>query len=187
VWLYEDHKSQMDFNGKVQKLCSVLASTATAAFTRAVINTEGDFSKYAERMPVFDCRVFQLPNKEEATACFLWREIDATKNAISSAARYYFSHKKLQNKSGPEMQEMMFQEHGVNFIDYPDSFKRGTYVKRFLIEKPNPIDPEKTVLRSSVSRFILPKLSTIANRVDVIFDGVEPVVYTADLPGGNDQ
>ncbi len=57
------------------------------------------------------------------------RERDATKNAISMAARALFSYQTLHEKTGDEMQEMMFGE-GVNFNDYPAPFKRGTFVLR---------------------------------------------------------
>jgi tRNA(His) guanylyltransferase len=85
--------------------------------------------------PHFDARVISLPTLEEATNMMLWREMDATKNAVSMAAHSMFSHKSLQNKSGPQMQERMFKEKGINFNDYPDFFKRGTFVKRVVYER----------------------------------------------------
>jgi tRNA(His) 5'-end guanylyltransferase len=33
------------------------------------------------------------------------------------------------------MQEMLFQEEGINFNDYPARFKRGAYVQRRTFEK----------------------------------------------------
>lgn len=60
-----------------------------------------------------------VPSKIEAVNAFIFRELDATKNAISMAAQSMFSHKELQHKNGKEMQEMMWQQRGVNFNDYP--------------------------------------------------------------------
>ena len=76
-------ESQFLFDGKFQKLVSVLAGMASAKFSRLA-------NKFLplkdELLPVFDCRVWQVPTKAEAANVFLWRELDATKNAISMAA-----------------------------------------------------------------------------------------------------
>lgn len=56
---------------------------------------------------------------------FLWRQIDATRNAIQMAGREYFSHKELHNQSRNEIQEMLYYGHGVNFNDYSAIRKRG--------------------------------------------------------------
>ncbi len=186
VWYSDSIDSQIFFDRKIQKMVSVLASLATVMFNdccrdNMMLSSNG-------MMPVFDCRAFQLPNKMEATNAFLWREQDATKNAISMAARSMFSHKQLMGKNGSEMQEMMWQEHGVNFNDYPSSFKRGTFVRRKAIwvdvkslpdrEKPakwEGVMPDQ-VQRHEVQELDIPKFSTVTNRVEVIFDGVDPIV-----------
>lgn len=183
VYLEEKVGSQIMFDGKVQKLTSVLASMATAAFTRAALKVWPDHIE--KHPPVFDCRVFQLPTLAEATNAVLWRELDATKNAISMAARTMFSHKELQDKSGNEMQEMMWQK-GVNFNDYPAFFKRGQFFQRRkklvqlepeVLEKiPLERRPDGPVVRWSVEKIDVPKFSTVINRTDVIFNGADPEV-----------
>jgi tRNA(His) guanylyltransferase len=185
VWLAEGPGSEIFFAGKVQKMASVLAGLATAAFTRAVIDSLQPLCSYADRMPHFDARVFQVPTKEEAASLFLWREQDATKNAVSMAARAYYSHKQLDGKSGPEKQEMLFAA-GVNFNDYPASFKRGTFVRRETFERAFTAEelariPEKhrpdtgeLVTRSEVRVLAMPKFGSVRNRAAVIFDGAEP-------------
>lgn len=85
--------------------------------------------------PIFDCRAFVVPTIKEAYHAFLWRQQDATKNAISMAAHAHFSHKSLQGMHGPEMQERLFQEKGINFNDYPAFFKRGVFAKRVKVER----------------------------------------------------
>jgi tRNA(His) 5'-end guanylyltransferase len=183
VWLTDDAKSEMLFSGKVQKMSSILAGLATAAFTRAIL--DGPLASYASRLPHFDARVFQLPNRTEAANVFLWRELDATKNAISMAARSMCSHKELQGKSGAEMQEMMFAK-GVNFNDYPAFFKRGTFLRRIVRERslepaeleriPEAHRPEPNAMfqRSEIVAIDMPRFSSVANREAVIFDGAEP-------------
>jgi len=186
VWYSDSIDSQIFFDGKIQKMVSVLAALASVEFNRrcqmTMLKTAADRS-----MPVFDSRVFQLPNKMEATNAFLWREQDATKNAISMAARTMFSHKELMNKSGNEMQEMMWQEHGVNFNDYPVFFKRGTFVRRELdwveltdetyFNIPEEHRPDgRVVQRHCMKELDMPKFSTVTNRVEVIFDSADPIV-----------
>ena len=121
-----DIKKGVFFDGRKQKLVSVLASLATIHFYRALVKT---MPSKLESYPSFDARAFTLPNLSEAANVFLWREKDALKNSISMAARAYYSHEELENKSASQLQELLFQK-GVNFNDYPAFFKRGTYVKR---------------------------------------------------------
>jgi tRNA(His) 5'-end guanylyltransferase len=183
-----EQNEELLFGGKVQKLCSVLAGMTTAFFVTECIKAGGELADRAlNRAPHFDARVFQLPTRGEAVNCFIWREKDATKNAISMAARHYYSHKELQAKRGGEMQEMLFQK-GVNFNDYPVRFKRGVFVQSRATFEPLPEEtrlkiPEQHrpaagahVQRSSVVVLDLPVLSTVVNREAVIFEFADPVV-----------
>ena len=191
VWLADDPKSDVFFAGRVQKMVSVLAALATAAFTRALL--DGPLADLAPRMPHFDARVFHLPSRAEAANVFLWRELDATKNAVSMAASTYFSHKALHGKTGAEKQEMLFSK-GINFNDYPAYFKRGTFVRRVTRERElaaaelvnipeaHRPAPGTTFLRSAVEVLDMPRFSKVANREGVIFDGEEPAVPTGMRP-----
>ena len=142
---YEKLTTDAWFGYNIQKCASVAASMATMYFNKifeegcesflnAVMHfqdedIEGDYlealEKAIDKGAMFDARVFNIP-KEEVCNCLIWRQQDATRNSIQSAGRYYFSHKQLHNKNCNQIQEMLFQEHGVNWNDYPDNFKRGT-------------------------------------------------------------
>ena len=74
---------------------------------------------------LFDSRVFNIP-KEEVNNCLLWRQQDATRNSIQSVAQANFSHKQLQNKNCSELQEMLFQEKGINWNNILTHLKRGS-------------------------------------------------------------
>ena len=192
VWHSESVKTQVWFDGRIAKMTSQLAAHATLHFYRAV---ETIVPGYAERLPTFDARVWQVPNRTEAANVFLWREWDATKNSTSMAASHYYSPKQLHGKNGPERQEMLFQK-GINWNDYPTHFKRGTYVQKRVEAVPfSPVElaalPEKHAARTnpgllverSVLRVLdLPPLGSLANREAVIFDGAEP--QAADVAGG---
>lgn len=186
----EKPESQLFFNGRIQKLTSVVASMATAFFNR---NLPIALPEKADKFAYFDCRVWNVPSQMEAANALIWRELDATKNAISMAAQHYFSHKELQGKHGGEMQEMLFSK-GVNFNDYPSFFKRGSYVRRVrkavkftfdeickLPEKHEArTNPDLVVERSVVERVELPQMSKVSNKVGVFFGGEDPLLY-ADM------
>lgn len=190
VWMQERSDSELFFDGKIQKMVSVLAGLASATFCRICLDDEYLRGFAVKHAPHFDCRAFQLPNTGEAANAFLWREQDATKNAISMAARSMYSHNELNGKSGAVMQEMIFQK-GQNFNDYPNFFKRGTFVRRTyaertmtadelarIPEKHRP-DPDAKHMRSEIVCPEMPPFSKVENRVAVIFDGADPVVGSA--------
>jgi tRNA(His) 5'-end guanylyltransferase len=84
-------------------------------------------------MAAFDARAFNVPNLDEAANALLWREIDATRNSVSMAARHYYSHKQLHGQGRADQMDMLMAK-GVNWNDYPAFFRRGTYLKRQLLE-----------------------------------------------------
>jgi len=174
--IYEDKPdSQIFFDGKIYKLTSIVASMATARF-----NKEWVFQR--TNLGQFDCRVWVVPNLEEAANVILWRELDATRNSIQSAARSVYSHKQCLNKNTGELQEMLFQK-GINWNDYLDSFKRGTFVFPRTVTKPMTEENKRrcdyrklTYDRTEWQPTTLPPLLKVVNRVDVLFFGAEPLV-----------
>lgn len=134
--------SKAPFEGRIQKLESVLASMAAAKFVQVIesrksswpfnINNGIDrlWDSTQIHVPSFDCRVFNVPNEGELANAFLWRENDAIKNSITGMALHFFSHKKIQGKSGEEKISMM-KEKGYDFYrDTDEAFLRGTFFQR---------------------------------------------------------
>jgi tRNA(His) 5'-end guanylyltransferase len=172
------------FGGRISKLTSILASMATAKFNEVIHKTYPN-----KPLAQFDCRCWQVPNRTEAANELLWRELDATKNSISMAARAYYSDKQLLNKNGSEKQDMLM-EKGVNWNDYPSFFKRGTYAQRKIVERPmtdeewakvpkvhqDLLDRETPVKRSVIQILDMPIFTKVNNRVGVIFNGEDPKV-----------
>ena len=118
LWHTSTSKGEVPFGGRVLKLVSVLAATATI---RLHAHLSESLPGHAARRPVFDGRAWSVPTEAEAAACLLWRERDATKNSISMAARAHFSHAASVGKCGSEMQAMLLAR-GVNWNDYPAAF-----------------------------------------------------------------
>lgn len=152
-----DYKSQVYFDGRISKIVSVIASIATCSFNHLV---QSWIPENAGLHAYFDTRAWQVPNKIEATNTILWRENDCTKNSLQMLARHYFSHKQLHGLGRAQIHELLHAE-GVNSC--PTWFKRGSYVRGGDIEELN-----------------LPPLATIANRVEVLFDGAYPAILGVD-------
>lgn len=188
LWYSEDPKSQIFFDGRVGKMVSILAALASVEFARLLPSRIPDKALFARRPPVFDCRVWQVPTKEEAVNAFLWRERDAVRNSILAAGQAHFSHKALQGATPKEVQEMLFQQHGVNWNDYPDWARRGTWARRIAVRRPFTAaelkdlppkheahqNPALIVERHEVwSQWF--RLGSISNQVAVLFDGASPI------------
>lgn len=186
VWQAPAPESSIFFDGKTQKMASVLAGIATAAFNKAIRGWE----PYEDRMPHFDARVIQLPSQTEAANMFLWRVIDARKNAVSMATRAHYSAKEMHGKDQTAMLAML-ADKGVNFDDYPTAFRRGTFVRRvvrersipeterqFLLAKGFPV-PE-TVMRTVIEDVQMPAFWDVANRTEVIFADCGPQMIERD-------
>ena len=85
------------FKGRVSKLNSVIASMATAKFNELI-------HKYYPQKPLafFDCRAWNVPNRDEAVNTLLWRYNDCIKNSISMAIHGLYTQKELDNKNSEE-------------------------------------------------------------------------------------
>lgn len=127
-YLDKDNYSNREFwfNGKYQKLTSVLAATASSFFAA---NLEDYLPDKAGEYPVFDARVWNVPDLEHVYLNFLWRLQDATKNSVSMLAHHHFSHKSLQGATCNEM-KLRLASIGENWENYPRRFTHGTYIKR---------------------------------------------------------
>lgn len=160
------NESDFIFSGRIQKINSVLAGVASAAFMKACYRLGGVYEEKAYNMlPSFDSRLFQTPDLMEMINAFIWRAQDCRKNATSMAARAHFSHKALQGKGQKEMKEMM-QTKGIDFNTYyPSFFRNGTYLKRVVREMPMPLSvpdrfrTDEPVLRTRIIRTVLPTWS----------------------------
>lgn len=158
---YERNESQPWFENNLQKLCSVSASMATMVFNKCFDNIVSEragfelydqvldiYSKAVDKGAMFDARAFILP-KEEVCNYFIWRQQDATRNSIQMVAQSLFSHKELQNKNCNQLQEMMFQEKGINWNDYATVYKRGSCIVKetynIATDNLNPLENEQII------------------------------------------
>lgn len=129
---WDNNETQAWFQNNLSKIISITSSIATLKFNSLIeekleyLNFNYKFSGKRFKA-LFDSRAFNLP-KEEVCNYFIWRQQDATRNAIQSAGQFEFSQKELLNKSCNQIQEMLWNKKNINFNDYPTDFKRGSCV-----------------------------------------------------------
>lgn len=183
-WYSRRYQSQIVFNGRLQKMVSILAALATAKFNQLVAV---HWPHLADRLPVFDCRVWNVPTHEEAANVFLWREQDATRNSLQMLARAHFSHSQLYGRDSSEMHEMLHAK-GINWNDLPPEVKRGTYIRRENVTRAFTAGelaalppkhqahqfPDLEIRRTEYKPLALPPLASVANRFEVLFEGASP-------------
>lgn len=152
---YRKLNSDAWFDYEVQKMCSIAASMATMAFNKffqeEISTYKVDNLRFvwdlaspqaykfetleikqlvdayyisANKGAMFDARVFNIP-KEEVVNCIYWRQLDATRNSIQMVGQAYFSHNELHCKTCNMIQDMLFEQKGINWNDYPTRWKRG--------------------------------------------------------------
>ena len=131
---YATNETQPWFNYRANKVESIAAAICTSAFIKAAIKyMPAHLAK--KGFPKFDARAFNVP-REDVCNNVLWRQQDATRNAIQSLGHSYFSHKELQGKSCNDIQAMLLTEEDENFNDQPAYYKRGfsLYKVEMLVE-----------------------------------------------------
>jgi len=145
---YKNFNTAAWFDYEVQKICSISASMATAAFNKyissilseRIANLGGKSLVYGDDIAygklktyqrafnqgaMFDARCFNIP-KEEVTNLIYWRQLDAIRNSIQMVGQAYFSHKELQNKSCNDIQQMLIAQKNIDWNDFPTYQKRGS-------------------------------------------------------------
>lgn len=169
----ENTRSQVLFNGKKHKLLSNMASMASVKFYYELSKRTGN--DYADNLPSFDCRLYQVPTKMEAWNSVLWRVQDCIKNSVAMLSQQFFSHKQLQGKNQNEQLAMLFH-HGVRWSDLPKRFKEGIFVRKIYYDKVIDISGT-TVTRSRVDSFDSNmNFNQISNRIEYLFDGDQAVL-----------
>ena len=116
------------FGNQVQKMCSVAAATATAAF---LTKFRHHFPE-SDAMPVFDARCFNLP-REEVVNYFVWRQRDAERNSVSMLASAHFSHNELKGVDRSGKMDLLMLRKGINWNDLEPVMKRGATVMKSIV------------------------------------------------------
>jgi tRNA(His) 5'-end guanylyltransferase len=151
------HTDEDTFGRKVRKFNSILAGTASAAF-----------SLQLGQVAALDCRLVPLPNLERVQDYFLWRQEDAHRNALNAHCYWMLRKEGMSVKDATEMlegksvsfkNELLFSR-GINFDKLPSWQKRGIGVYWGDVEKTgyNPITKQevKTIRKALAVNYELP-------------------------------
>lgn len=118
---------QLYFGGRLCKIQSIVAAMATAKFNQ-VINF-GDSSMRDEDLYDFDCKAWNVGSDFNDAYCwFLWRQNDCIKNSKNQTAYAYLSHKSLLGKTADERVQMLIDQKGVDWNQFPDDRKYGRLI-----------------------------------------------------------
>lgn len=150
--LHTSEAQEPFFGNRQCKLLSIIASMATSKFNqliaiRSIRNRFYDSTKidegdtlycikdvldYMAVMPLyeFDCKVWNVPDINDAYASILYRQNDCIRNSKEAVAQNKFSHNELYKKKTDEQIAMVKEQFG---IDWKTDFKNGEKYGRFVI------------------------------------------------------
>lgn len=117
------------FDGRVEKINSVIASFAASSF---VLHYNVEFKK----PPAFDSRIIPI-NDEDILNYFKWRQDESWRNCVNSHGITYLKSKysnaeandKIKGMNLSDIHELLF-ENGINLNDIETYKKRGIAVYR---------------------------------------------------------
>ena len=142
------------YNGRITKLCSVLAGYCSVAFSKIILKFVNDEkSEYSteqkafinQSTPFFDARVVLFPkdNDMEITNYFVWRSsMDCYRNCITSYGHHHLGHQKLQGKKINQVIRLL-SDAGITLDSIPLVLKQGIYCKKREYTETKTINNEK--------------------------------------------
>lgn len=150
------------FSGRLNKINSIVASTASVLFKDI----------YVEDHAVFDCRTFTLKDLNEYRAYFMWRYRDCYKNAITMIAQTLFSHSRLHEKNTGD-KVYMIKSQGIDINSFEKRNLHGAMFYSTVIEKVFSFEEIDS----------LPPKHMARKNPDMIFYRNETSVFTGELKG----
>lgn len=135
------------WNGRVCKIQSICAAMASTYFTM-------EFRKLQESKGVvpddslfeFDCKVWSVPNDNDAYAWFLYRQNDCIRNSINQTADAYMSHNKMKKKNTEELKQILKDEYEVNWDNFHYKYRHGRFfIKMNVLKEVQPENSNETV------------------------------------------
>ena len=137
VLLGERQEGEEILKNRVQKICSIVASTCAVTFSKAASTALGE-----DIAAQFDCRCFPIP-RDDVINYFVWRQRDSMRNAINSI--YYWklretmgmkaATRKAEGTRNDQKEFTLKDEFGITIDQYPVHYIRGAVAykrQRFL-------------------------------------------------------
>jgi len=87
------------------------------------------------KVPYFDSRVCNVPQNFELVNNLMWRSsYDNRRNSIFGVSQLHYSKNELKNVN-TKKQLVLLSAKGINWNDFPDAYKYGTFSKRELYQE----------------------------------------------------
>ena len=147
---FETPATDAAFGYRICKLQSILAAMAASKFNQLALlreinardydrihfDSEDTIYRIAEcrtiledqKLVEFDCKVWSVPDYNDAFCHFLWRQNDCTRNSKQQAAQTYLPHKELVGLETDQQILKLFMEKGVDWHKYTDGEKYGRLI-----------------------------------------------------------
>ncbi len=127
------------YNGRIQKICSILASYTSVRFTHYLkeYTLELKLEYKINNGVMFDARIIIPVNHKVVLDYFLWRQQwECSRNAIMAIAQKHYSAKELHKVSTKNAIELL-KEKGIDIYSgiYSKNCLHGTYIKKILVNK----------------------------------------------------
>lgn len=144
---------EIPFNGRVEKIDSVITSFVTASFMKNLYlnNDNFDVDVYSLKVASFDCRIITTNHTRNY---FKWRQAEAWRNCLNSYAQNVLNNKYSKNEASKilyklkksEVHDLLF-ENGINISHVPTWHKRGLALYKIIEENEgiNPQNNEKNI------------------------------------------
>ncbi|MEM3580965.1 MAG: tRNA(His) guanylyltransferase Thg1 family protein [Candidatus Bathyarchaeia archaeon] len=125
--------SEVPFNGRIEKIDSVIPSLVSAAFS---IQLQEFFGERV--VAAFDSRIIVAPNDEKISEYLVWRQTNAWRNHNNAYAYWLLrkmgykpseTAKKLKGMKTEELHELLFK-HGINLAKTPQWQRRGILIHK---------------------------------------------------------
>jgi len=126
---WDTYNTSSWFDNKIQKLCSVSASMATAEWgllSSSIDNERTSGSDKFTNRAIFDSRCFNLP-LNEVVNYLLWRQQDWERNSVQMLGQSLYSHKQLHGVSCKQMITNIENEHNIIWGNLPSWQKSGEF------------------------------------------------------------
>lgn len=146
----DNTRTELPFDGRLCKLLSIIPAMASSFFTKKIVEREvlgrmsmfvGDKAQESavnllNKLPeyMFDCKVWNVPDGNEAISWFLYRQIDCVRNSKQQFCQTYMSHKELMNKNTDEQVKLCKQERGYDWNEITDDKKYGRFFYKDEVE-----------------------------------------------------
>lgn len=128
-------KGDIFFSGRLCKMQSIIASMATAIFNSLMVSyrllkQSGGVAGIVQNPSLynFDCKVWTVDNVNDVMAWFLFRNIDCVRNSKEQLAQTYYSHRQLMNITCDEQIEVLKNEKGIDWHEFPEGQKYGRLI-----------------------------------------------------------